>query len=345
LSNGSSANIVIVASVGVGTIGNIITNTVSNTQDQNDDNITADDDSEDITVNDIPIANDDFEVINEDDILNDDVLINDTGLSNIEIIVTEISDVNNGTLVLNENGTYTYTPDANFNGTDSFVYKICDTDGDCDEATVFITVTSVNDLPIAEDDTVEVLEDSESNEIMVLEDNGNGEDTFGGDGMSEGTINLLTGTSDGTLELNDNGTSNNPSDDYFVYTPDDNFYGSDSFEYEICDANGDCDQAVVSINVIDDNILNIPKGFSPNGDGVNDHFIIEGIEKYPVNTIVIFNRWGNKVYKTDGYLNDWDGTNMFGISVGGKKLPEGTYFYILDIGTGKIYKGYITLTK
>jgi gliding motility-associated-like protein len=87
-------------------------------------------------------------------------------------------------------------------------------------------------------------------------------------------------------------------------------------------------------------------GFSPNDDGINETFIIEGLINYPNHKVTIFNRWGNKVYEASPYLNDWDGTNMFGVTVGGKDLPVGTYFYIIEPGNGeKAIKGYIYLNR
>ncbi len=96
--------------------------------------------------------------------------------------------------------------------------------------------------------------------------------------------------------------------------------------------------------------LDIPQGFSPDKDGYNDYFVIKGTEAYPNLTITIFNRWGNKVYEsTGGYPNDWDGTNQFGMTVGTRTLPEGTYFYVIDLGEGNgkddIIKGYVYLKK
>jgi gliding motility-associated-like protein len=90
----------------------------------------------------------------------------------------------------------------------------------------------------------------------------------------------------------------------------------------------------------------IPEGFSPNGDGINDLFVITGIEYYPKNTFLIFNRWGNKVFETYAYLNTWNGTSNLGVTVGTDELPVGTYFYILDLGDGSdIYKGTIYLNR
>ncbi len=90
----------------------------------------------------------------------------------------------------------------------------------------------------------------------------------------------------------------------------------------------------------------IPEGFSPNGDGTNDLFIIRGIANYPNNTFVIFNRWGNKVYEASPYLNTWDGRSMFGLRVGGNELPTGTYFYVVDLKDGSsVFKGTIYLNR
>jgi gliding motility-associated-like protein/uncharacterized repeat protein (TIGR01451 family) len=93
--------------------------------------------------------------------------------------------------------------------------------------------------------------------------------------------------------------------------------------------------------------LTIPTGFSPDNDGINDKFIIKGIEAYPNASMTIFNRWGNKVYEsTGGYPNDWDGTNQFGMTVGERNLPVGTYFYVLDLGDGsEVVKGFVFINK
>lgn len=90
----------------------------------------------------------------------------------------------------------------------------------------------------------------------------------------------------------------------------------------------------------------IPQGFSPNGDGTNDLFVIRGIDQYPANTFTIFNRWGNKVFDGNPYKSEWDGKSTSGITIGGEVLPVGTYFYVLDLGDGSdIIKGTIYLNK
>ncbi|MES2396405.1 MAG: gliding motility-associated C-terminal domain-containing protein, partial [Bacteroidota bacterium] len=87
--------------------------------------------------------------------------------------------------------------------------------------------------------------------------------------------------------------------------------------------------------------LEMPTGFSPNGDGRNDKFVIRGIEVYPNNHITIFNRWGNIVYQADGYHNQWDGVNNKG-----QALPAATYFVIVEINNKEItLKGYVDLRR
>ncbi|WP_018344039.1 gliding motility-associated C-terminal domain-containing protein [Cytophaga aurantiaca] len=85
-----------------------------------------------------------------------------------------------------------------------------------------------------------------------------------------------------------------------------------------------------------ENTLSIAEGFSPNGDGVNDVWVIRGLSLYPNNSIVIFNRWGEKVYSAAPYTNDWNGRCTAGlVAVGnGELLPEGTYFYLFDKNNG-----------
>jgi gliding motility-associated-like protein len=88
-----------------------------------------------------------------------------------------------------------------------------------------------------------------------------------------------------------------------------------------------------------------PEGFSPNGDGFNDEFYIEGLEEYPDNSLTVFNRWGNKVYYASPYKNDWNGESVSAISIG-KDLSTGTYYYILDLGKAAgIIKGYVYIQK
>jgi len=100
---------------------------------------------------------------------------------------------------------------------------------------------------------------------------------------------------------------------------------------------GCIDTAWQTITIIDD-ILQFANVFTPNGDGVNDLFIVKNIEKYPESELKLFNRWGVEVFTYVGYKNDWDGHGV----------PDGTYFYMLTYqfkGEQKVYKGSVTVMR
>ena len=73
----------------------------------------------------------------------------------------------------------------------------------------------------------------------------------------------------------------------------------------------------------------IPNVFSPNGDGVNDRWKIRHLESYPGATVEIFNRYGQLVFRSTGYITPWDGTSK------GKALPTGTYYYLINPKNGR----------
>jgi gliding motility-associated-like protein len=89
-----------------------------------------------------------------------------------------------------------------------------------------------------------------------------------------------------------------------------------------------------ALSVIPNNIL------TPNGDGINDRWVVRNVELYPDNEVKIFDRTGRLVYSRMNYNNDWDGT------ANGKQLAEGTYYYFLTLnnGTGTV-KGFVTIVR
>ncbi|WP_407557824.1 gliding motility-associated C-terminal domain-containing protein, partial [Winogradskyella sp. 4-2091] len=81
--------------------------------------------------------------------------------------------------------------------------------------------------------------------------------------------------------------------------------------------------------------LTIYNEFSPDGDGINETFVIDCIERFPDNKLEVYNRWGNIVYSKNGYLNDWTGiSNGRAVINQSDELPVGTYYYVLDLGDG-----------
>ena len=189
-------------------------------------------------VNTAPVAVDDNINVTINEVYNGDVSFNDIETDGDEITYTIVSNVTNGTLVFNADGTFTYTPNADFLGTDSFTYSMCDPTELCDEATVFIEVVEVNDGPIATDDNYTIDED------QVLTDNVGANDTDAdGDVL---TFAVTTNVSNGTLEFMADGS--------FTYTPNAEFSGTDLFSYSVCDPSGVCDYAdvIITINAVND---------------------------------------------------------------------------------------------
>ncbi len=280
-----------------------------------------------------PVAMNDEVNVNEDETINSDVSGNDTGLNDTPVTFTLITDVDNGTLTLNTDGTFTYTPDENFNGEDGFTYTVCDVDGDCSNATVSITVLPVNDPPEANPDYATVDMNSSRITINVAEN-----DTDVDDNIDERTVILVrTSTNGSSVSVDGLGGIN--------YTPAEGFYGIDTIPYQIFDTDGlsDIDTLFVTVNAA----VTVPNTFTPNGDGINDVLVIPGIEDYD-NEIFIYNRWGNEVYHVVNYNNDvnaWDGRAQNKVKFGGNQiLPVGTYFYILKLkGENKPIKGYVYL--
>lgn len=160
------------------------------------------------------------------------------------------------------------------------------------------------------------------------------------------TLNATPTTSTGVgswSRLSGGGTITNAGDAHTTVT--DLPLGDNWFVWTV--NNGTCGTTsdTVLVQLKDCMKLIIPDAFSPNKDGVNDIYTIENIQYYPKNNFVVFNRWGNKVFEATPYTNTWDGTNQFGGPLG-EELPESTYYYVLDPGTGdEAYTGYIYLRR
>lgn len=99
-----------------------------------------------------------------------------------------------------------------------------------------------------------------------------------------------------------------------------------------------------TVLVIKPNDLFIPQAFTPEGDGKNDFFVIKGLKSNTDNNLTVYNRWGNKVYEKPNYDNTWDGTPNVSGTLGGQKLPQGTYYYIFEIKDGtKPVTGFVVI--
>jgi len=101
---------------------------------------------------------------------------------------------------------------------------------------------------------------------------------------------------------------------------------------------GDCaDRSSVTVTVLPR--LRIPNAFSPNGDGHDDTWEIDHIGAYSTNHVLVFNRWGSKIFEASGYRHgsEWNGT------IGGQPVPVGTYYYVITVSSSKSYSGPLTV--
>ena len=220
---------------------------------------------------------------------------------------------------LNPNGTISVAPNTPA-GTHTISYTICAVASPtvCSTASIVVTVSGTTTsttpvLPIAVDDR----STTAINTPVVVNVLGN--DTPNG----ATTPNVVTNPANGTVVVNLDGS--------IEYRPNTNFEGTDTFVYEICNTDG-CASATVTIDVL--NKIVPYNGMSVDGDGKNDYFHIGGIERYPNNVVRIYNRWGVKVFETEGYDNV---TRVFrGISNGrvtveqAEKFAQGTYYYVIE---------------
>lgn len=208
-------------------------------------------------------------------------------------------------------------------GQDTACIVICDDFGICD--TTFFAITNLTLLgegPIAnDDDTLTVI-----NATVIIDVLAN--DSINGEFIS---LEVINGPANGTVTVGANNT--------YFYNPAREFCGVDSFQYVLSTSTGQ-DTATVTITVLCEE-LTIFNGFSPNGDGINDNFIILGIERFPNNRVQIFNRWGNKIYDRAGYTND----DPFSARWNDKDLPDGTYFYLIEDGEGEQYSGWLQIHR
>lgn len=180
-----------------------------------------------------PIASDDFFSISEDlDLMVSapGVLENDSDLESDPLTAIKVSDPAHGSLTLNNDGSFTYSPDTNYVGPDSFTYKANDGQADSNVAVVTITITPVNDQPKANPQEITVAEDNSVEFVLTASDVDNEELIFSV--VTQPTHGILTGTPP-----------------YLTYTPDENFFGLDSFTFKVNDGQLDSEVATVSITV------------------------------------------------------------------------------------------------
>ena len=262
-------------------------------------------------------------------VLTNDTVSGTTSATTSNVTISQVStptgavvpriDTTNGDVIVPNNtpaGIYTIT------------YQICTvaTPTACATATVQVTVPAATLTPTIAPIAVDDRATTPLNTPIVVNVLAN--DTLNG----ATTPNVVANPANGTVIVNLDGS--------IEYRPNTGFTGTDTFVYELCNPQGNCDSATVTIEVV--NTIIPYNGMSVDGDGKNDYFHIGGIESYPNNVVRIYNRWGVKVFETEGYDNV---TRVFrGISNGRvtvnapEKLPQGTYYYVIEYYDHNNYK-------
>ncbi len=184
-----------------------------------------------IAVNDPPIAVANAITVNEDTAGSVNVLTNDSDVDGDTLTVTAVTQPANGSATF-ASPNVTFTPAANFHGTTTFNYTVSDGKGGTATAAVSVTVTSVNDIPNAVNDTLTVDEDTAGSKSVLANDTDVDGDTLTVTAASNGTKGTVTFTTTSV-----------------TYTPNLNVNGVDSFTYTISDGNGGTDTATVAVTI------------------------------------------------------------------------------------------------
>ncbi|MDQ3906899.1 MAG: Ig-like domain-containing protein, partial [Acidobacteriota bacterium] len=183
-------------------------------------------------VNDAPFANNDSATTDEDTPVDVSVLANDTDTEGDALTVASFTQGAHGT-VANNNGVLTYTPAPDYNGADSFTYTISDGNGGTATGTVSITISPVNDPPVAVDDSASTDEDTAVNVTVLVNDT-----DVDGDTLSVASVGA---PAHGTATINPDGTIN--------YSPAPNYNGADSFTYVVGDGHGATSTGTVNVTI------------------------------------------------------------------------------------------------
>lgn len=268
-------------------------------------------------VNDTATAVNDSYTTPEDitlNILAPGVLGNDTDPDNDPLTATILTQPQHGSITQRADGSFAYTPVSNYNGTDSYTYRACDPSGACATATVNITITPVNDPPVAGNDVYDVQEDATLVQPArtLLANDVDPE----GDAL---TVSLVGTPAHGSVTVNPDGG--------FTYTPAPDYNGRDTFTYRICD-NGSpslCDTAIVTLNVLptndppvaqndsyttqEDVTLNIAgPGVLANDTDIDGDALTATLIRLPFNGGLTLNPDGSFAYRPNP---DYSGTDTF----------------------------------
>jgi|GEM_PF-1493678 len=226
-----------------------------------------------------------------------------------------------GTYTVGSDGAVTFTPVREFYGESTVQYVVRDVNGlETDPAAITVIVTQSK--PTASDDTQQ---GSFNGPVQIQLLNNDQPDTAP---LDPSTIEIVGQPQHGTLQIGTDGV--------VTYSPNQYYIGPDEFSYRVRDVNGNwTNVATVRITVSG---FKIPNIITPNGDGQNDRFVIVGLADYDNADVVIFNRWGNEVYRSRSYKQDWDAQGV----------SEGTYYYLITLrkdGKETVHKGWLVIKR
>lgn len=113
------------------------------------------------------------------------------------------------------------------------------------------------------------------------------------------------------------------------------------------DGNGNTSQCNFNVHAACIRDIEVPEFFTPNNDGHNDMFVIKHLPQvFPTNKLRLFNRWGELIYEMDNYQNDWVGKANAGMMrMGSDYLPDGTYFYVLELQDAETKTGFVHMRR
>ena len=289
-----------------------------------------------------------------------------SGSQNINVIDNEnpVAVLSSTTIVLNQVGVTTLSvADVDLGSYDN-----------CGVASIVLSQTQFDCTDLGATDIIVTITDNNGNvtiESLTIYVVGSGIDTDGdgednscdsdddGDGVSDSDEGYLADTDgDGILDYLDTDDDNDGI--LTVIETDDDFDNDGIPNHHDLDSDGDGDSDQYEWNtggLLPDGVdcdndgsydfldtdkcgATVPEAFTPNGNNINDLLVIAGLERYNSNSLSIFNRYGDVVFKADNYENTWDGT-----SKDGNPLPDGTYYYVLELEGSQTQYGFIYINR
>jgi hypothetical protein len=273
-------------------------------------------------VNDSPIGNDDFASTLEDTPVSVDVLANDTDINGDTLDIQDVA-ATNGSVSIGELNILTFTPAANFSGTGFINYSVSDGQGASAKATVTVTISAVNDEPLANNDSAETVEDT-SVTLNVLANDSDDD----GDNLTVTSATVNTGTVISNLE------------NTLTFTPVANFNGTATITYTITDGQGGLASATVIVNVTaandepiaENDIASTDQNTAVSINALSNDFDVDG-DNLTISTATA--TYGNLVLETSGVITYTPLQNFSG---------SDTITYTIDDSQGGVSTATVSVT-